>query len=80
MACDEEVPSLHIQEVELPLCDVVDDGEGALDIEALPHVEAYSFWVVRNIHNVGVADPAAGTDDHPLAWSDLLVQSVMNEY
>ena len=41
MACDEEVPSLHIQEgVELPSCDVVDDGEGALDIEAFPHVEA----------------------------------------
>ena len=40
MACDEEVPSLHIQVgVGLPSCDVVDDGEGALDIEALPHVE-----------------------------------------
>ena len=29
---------------------------------------------------MGMADPAAGTDDHPLAWSDLLVQPVMNEY
>ena len=44
MACDEEVPSLHIQEgVGLLSCDVVDNGEGALDIKALPHVEAYSF-------------------------------------
>ena len=44
MACDEEVPSLNIQEgVGLQSCDVVYDGEGALDIEALPHVEAYSF-------------------------------------
>ena len=42
MACDEEVPSLHIQEgVGLLSCDMVDDG--ALDIEAFPHVEAYSF-------------------------------------
>ena len=37
MACDEEVPLLHIQEgVGLLSCDVVDVGEGALDIEALP--------------------------------------------
>ena len=44
MACDEEVQSLHIQEgVGLLSCDMVDDGEGALDIKALPHVEAYSF-------------------------------------
>ena len=44
MACDEEVPSLHIQEgVRLLSCDVVDDGEGALDIKALHHVEEYSF-------------------------------------
>ena len=44
MACDKEFPSLHIQEgVGLLSCDVVDDGEGALDIEALSHEEAYSF-------------------------------------
>ena len=47
MACDEEelIPSLDIQEgVGLLSYDVVDDdGEGAEDIEALPHVEAYSF-------------------------------------
>ena len=37
VACDEEVPSLHIQEgVGIPSCDVMDDEEGALDIEALP--------------------------------------------
>ena len=66
------------EEVGLPSCDAVDDGEGALDMEALLHVEAYAFQA-GNIH-VGAADPAAGTDDHPLAWSDLLVQSVLNEY
>ena len=57
--------------VGLPSCDAVDDGEGALGMEALLHVEAYALQA-GNIH-VGVADPAAGTDDHPLAWSDLLV-------
>ena len=66
------------EEVGLPSCDAVDDGEGALDMEALLHVEAYAFQA-GNIH-MGAADPAAGTDDHPLAWSDLLVQSVLNEY
>ena len=43
---DEQVPSLHIlEEVGLPSCDDVldDDEEGAVDIEALPHVEANSF-------------------------------------
>ena len=44
MACDEEVPSLHIQEgVGLLSCDVMDDREEAVDMEALPHVEVYSF-------------------------------------
>ena len=39
MTCAEMDPSLHIQEgVGFSSCDVVDDGEGALDIEALPHV------------------------------------------
>ena len=57
-------------EVELPSCYVMDDGEGALDMEDLLHVEAYAFQA-GNIH-VGMADLAAGTDDHPLAWSDLL--------
>ena len=71
--------SLHIQEgVGLPLCDVVDNGEGELDIEALPHVEAVILGR-EEYRNGGVADPAVG-NDHPLAWSDLLVQSVMNEY
>ena len=37
MACDEEVPSLHIQDgVGLISCDVVDDGKEALDNKALP--------------------------------------------
>ena len=41
---DELVPSLDIQEgVGLPSCDVVDDDEEAVDIEALLHVEACSF-------------------------------------
>ena len=42
---DELVPSLDIQEgVGHPSCDMVDDNEvGAVDIEALPHVEACSF-------------------------------------
>ena len=43
---DEQVPSLHILEgVGLSSCDDVmdDDEEGAVDIEALPHVEACSF-------------------------------------
>jgi len=42
---DELVPSLDIQEeVGLPSCDVVvDDGEGAVDIEVLPHLEEYPF-------------------------------------
>lgn len=41
---DELVPSLDIQGVGLSSCEVVDDdGERAVDIEALPHVEAYSF-------------------------------------
>ena len=42
---DELVPSLDIQEgVGLQSCDVVDDDEeGAVDIEALPHVGACSL-------------------------------------
>ena len=47
MACYEEelIPSLDIQErVGVLSYDVMDDdGEVAEDIEALPHVEAYSF-------------------------------------
>ena len=84
MACDEDelVRLMDIQEgAGLPSCDVVDDDEeGAMDIEPLPHVEACSFLVKRNIHSLGVADLSVGTDDHPLAWSDLLVLLVMNEY
>ena len=32
-----------------------------------------------NNHHGGLVDPAAVTDDHPLAWSDVFVHSVMNE-
>ena len=32
-----------------------------------------------NNHHGGLVDPAAGTDNHPLAWSDVFVHSVMNE-
>ena len=72
--------SLHIQEgVGLPLCDVADNGEEELDIDAFPHVEAVILGR-EEYRNGGVADSAVGNDDHPLAWSDLLVQSVMNEY
>ena len=70
---DEQVPSLHILEgVGLPSCDdeVDDDEEKAVDIEALPHVEACSFKVNRNIHSVGGADLSAGTDDHAPEWSN----------
>ena len=66
-------------EVGLPSCDVLDDEKPTLDIETLPHAEAPAFQEEKNIH-VGVADPAAVTDDHPLAWSGLSVQPVMNEY
>jgi len=35
---------------------------------------------IEDLSCVDVADPAAGTDGHLLAWSELLVQLMVNVY